>query len=135
MVERRSGHVAAVASLAAMLGLPAAGAYCASKSAVITLMESLRTDLYPLGVRVTTVCPSFVDTPMITDEERATMKHLMTADAAAQRIAHAIERGRAEYWFPWQEWLLVRLIRCAPLAVSRRIMAYIPEMEDTVLEE
>lgn len=131
MVERRSGRLAAVASMAAMIGLPAAGAYSASKAAVVTFLESLRVDLHPYDIKVTAVCPGFVDTPMITDEERATLKGLVSADSAARRIAWAVERGRAEHWFPWQTWFMCRLARSLPPNIYRLVMAHYPEMEET----
>ena len=93
MVRRQRGHLAAVSSLAGLLGLPGAAAYCASKQAVVTLMQSLRLDLHRLGIRVTVVCPGYVDTAMITEEERATVRGLVSADDAALRVAWAIERG------------------------------------------
>lgn len=131
MIERRRGHIAAVSSLGAAIGLRGAGAYCASKSAVVTLMESFRLDLAPLGIRVTTLCPSFVDTPMITDAERATLKNLLTADEAARRMARSIARGDVELWFPWHERWLIRLARWLPQPIFRRVMRSIPEMEET----
>ena len=130
MTERRRGHLAAVGSIAGMLGLPAAGAYSASKAAVVTLLESLRVDLYPLGVKVTAVCPGFVDTPMLTDQERATRKDLLGAAETARRISRAIERGRAEYWFPWRTRLLAATARLLPPGLYCRIMARVPAMEE-----
>lgn len=131
MVRRRSGHLAAVASIAGMLGLPAAGVYSASKAAVITLLESLRVDLHPLGVRVTAVCPGYVDTPMITDEERATTKNLLTARETARRIARAVARGQAVCCFPRRTRFLVRIARLLPPGLYRRIIARYPDMEET----
>lgn len=131
MVRRRTGNVAAVASIAGALGLPGGGAYCASKAAIVTLLESLRVDLHPFGVKVTTVCPGYVDTPMITDEERATVSGLMTAENAARRISRAIERGRCEDWFPWQMHISTRLVRLLPFGLFRRVMAHFPPMEET----
>ena len=131
MVERNQGHLVGVASLGAMIGLPGAGAYCASKSAVVTLLESLRIDLRKTKIRVTTVCPGFVDTPMITDEERRTLSHLLSAEQAANRIVRAIERGRAEYWFPWQLWIQLRLLRGAPHWLYKLLAPLVEEMEET----
>lgn len=131
MIQRRHGHIAAVSSIAALVALPAAGVYRASKAALVALMDSLRVDLHPLGVKVTLIGPGFVDTPMITDEERATANDLVTAEDAARRIGHAIERGRAQCWFPWQTWLLARAARWLPWGVYRRVMSGYPEMEET----
>jgi short-subunit dehydrogenase len=131
MVHRQSGRVAAVASVAGMLGLPGASAYCASKQGVVTFLQSLRLDLWRLGIRVTTVCPGYVDTAMITDEERATVHDLVSAGEAALRIAWAIERGRAEYWFPRWTAFQVRLARWLPPRLYTRILSRYPEMEET----
>jgi short-subunit dehydrogenase len=131
MVARRAGRLVAVSSIAGMLGLPGAAAYCASKAAVTTLLASLRVDLYPLGVRVTAVCPGFVDTPMITDEERAARKDILTPADAADRICRAVERGRAEAWFPRGTWWMARLARALPPTIYRWVMARVPDMDET----
>jgi short-subunit dehydrogenase len=131
MIRRGSGHLAAVASIAALVALPAAGVYRASKAAVVALLDSLRVDLAPLGVRVTLIGPGFVDTPMLTGEERKTIKNLVTAEEAARRIARAVERGQAECWFPRSTWLLARAAQWLPWGLYRRIMAGYPEMEET----
>jgi short-subunit dehydrogenase len=135
MVRRGQGHLAAVSSLAGMLGLPGAAAYSASKRGVVTLMESLRADLWRQGVKVTTVCPGYVDTPMITAEERATLHCLVTAAEAARRIAWAIQQGRAEYWFPWWTAFQVRLAQWLPPALRARILSGYPEMAETELPD
>lgn len=131
MIQRKRGHVAAVCSIAARLGLPVAGAYCASKAAVRTLLESLRVDLHPHNIQVTTVCPGHVDTPMITDEERETVKGLLTAPQAAERTCRAIQRGLAEDWFPRRTARMARLASTLPPGIYRRVMAHVPDMEET----
>jgi short-subunit dehydrogenase len=131
MIARRQGHIVAVSSIAGMIGLPAAAAYSASKAALVTYFQSLRVDLHPLGVKATVVAPGFVDTPMITDEERQTLKDLLTAELAAVRICTAIQRNRAIDWFPWQTWLVCRLFSLLPSGLYRRIITHIPEMEET----
>lgn len=130
MMQRQQGHLVAIASLAGMIGLPAAGTYSASKAAVVTLFQSLRVDLHPYGIKATVAAPGFVDTPIITDEERASVKDLLTAEQAAIRICTAIERNRALDWFPWQTWLACRLLSLLPSGLYRRLVANIPEMEE-----
>lgn len=130
MIRRGHGHLAAVASLAALVALPAAGVYRASKAAQLALLDSLRVELHPLGVRVTLIGPGFVDTPMLTDQERAAHKDLVSADDAAARICRAIQRGQAECWFPWRTWFLARLAGWLPWGLYRRVMAGYPEMEE-----
>jgi len=134
MIQRGRGHLAAVSSVGGMIGLPGAAAYSASKQGVVTLLQSLRADLWRTDIRVTAVCPGYVDTPMITADERATLRGLVSAEDAARRIAWAIERGRAEDWFPWWTALEVRLARLLPPRLAARILSRYPEMEETDYE-
>jgi short-subunit dehydrogenase len=127
MVGRGSGHIVAVASIAAMIGLPEVGAYSASKAAIVTLMQSLRVDLHRHNVKVTTICPGFVDTPLIAAHQRSVLRFVLSPAEAARRIARAIERGRAEYWFPWQTWLAARVARALPFRAYRWLCALVAE--------
>jgi short-subunit dehydrogenase len=131
MIARQQGHLVAVSSIAGMIGLPAAASYSASKAALVTLFQSLRVDLHPLGVKATIVAPGFVDTPMITDEERKTLPDLISAAQAAQAICRAIQGNRAVKWFPWQTWLACRLLSFLPSGLYRRAVAHIPDMEES----
>lgn len=131
MMKRRHGHIAAVASIAGMIGLPGAAAYSASKAAVITLFQSLRVDLHAHGIKAIVAAPGFVDTPLITDEERETLKDLISAEQAAEQICRAIEYDRAIHWFPWPTWLVCRLLSLMPGRLYRRLVANIPDMEET----
>jgi short-subunit dehydrogenase len=129
MLARGKGHLCGVASIAAVVGLPGNAAYCASKAAVVALLESLRLDCVPAGVGVTTAFPGLVDTPMITDEERA-HGGVMSADDAASRILLAIERGRAEVWFPWGTAAAARLARGLPPSVRDYFLRKQPRLRD-----
>ncbi len=77
MAQRGSGRLVGIGSVAGIRGLPGHGAYCASKAAVISYCESLRGELRASGVRVVTLCPGYVDTPL-TRENRYRMPFLMT---------------------------------------------------------
>src|SRR5262245_52632203 len=113
MLQRGHGHLAAIPSLAAYKGLPGESAYCASKAAVNVYMEGLRIQLRRRGIAVTTICPGFVQTPMI-EHEPWSKPWLMSADEAARRIVRALRRRRKVFNFPWQTSLLMRLSRWAP---------------------
>lgn len=123
MIERNQGHLVAVAGLAAAIGLPEAGAYCASKSAVVTLMESMAVDLKRHDIKVSTICPGFTNTPLVANYKRGDLLFLMSADEAARRTARAIERGRRHCSFPWRTWALLRMARLMPFSLYRRIIA------------
>ena len=113
MKEARRGTLAGIASVAGFRGLAGNGAYCASKSAVITWMESLRAELYGTGVSVVCVCPGYIDTPM-TRVNRFHMPFLISAEDAARRIARAIAAKRRLAVIPWQMALVSVLLRTVP---------------------
>ncbi len=114
MVERGHGHLAAVSSMAGYRGMPSAAAYSASKSAVTTFMEGLRLDLRRSGIDVTTIQPGFVATPM-TAKNRFKMPFLLTSFVAAERIACALAGKKRVYAFPWQAWLMMKLVAVLPV--------------------
>jgi short-subunit dehydrogenase len=93
MCAARRGALAGIASVAGMRGIPGAGAYSASKAAAITYLEALRIELKPSGVKVVTVCPGYVATPM-TAVNKYRMPFILPADVAARRIARVIDRVR-----------------------------------------
>ena len=131
MVRRRGGRLAAVSSIAGAVALPGSAAYAASKAAVTKLMECLGVDLRGLGIRVTTILPGYVNTAMITDEERATLGDLVTAEYAAEQIAWAVERGKREHWFPPRAWWSAKMAQRLPFSLYDRVMGRYPEMEET----
>jgi NAD(P)-dependent dehydrogenase (short-subunit alcohol dehydrogenase family) len=102
MLRRRQGQIAAIASLAGYRGLPALSGYCSSKAGVITLMESLRLDLAPQGIRCTMVCPGWIETGVY-DTLKSAKPGVMNVDSAARRIVHGIASGKKLIAFPW--WL------------------------------
>ena len=103
------------------LGLPASGPYCASKAALSTLFQSLRVELRGSGVRVTTIHPGFIKTPLTAGRERR-MPFLMEIGPAAEQIVRAVERGRSTYAFPWQLALIARVANSLPNPVRERIL-------------
>jgi short-subunit dehydrogenase len=113
MLKRRSGHLVAVSSVAALKGMPGESGYCASKSGVSAFMEGLRIQLRGCGVAVTTICPGFVKSEM-TAGHKFHMPFLLETDDAARRIARAIERKAKVYAFPWQTALALRAARFFP---------------------
>ncbi len=121
MLRRRRGHLAAVSSLAAYKGMPGESGYCASKAALNTYLEGLRIQLRDRGIRVTTICPGFVRTPM-TAVNKFHMPWLLEADEAARRIVRALARGQKVYNFPWQTVLLMKLTAWLPDWVMARTM-------------
>ncbi|OGS85814.1 MAG: short-chain dehydrogenase [Gallionellales bacterium GWA2_59_43] len=102
-----------IASVAGFRGLPGSGAYSASKAALISYLESLRQELRGSGVKVVTICPGYIRTPM-TDINPYPMPFMLGADEAARRIARTIERGCSFKVVPWQMALVGRLLKLLP---------------------
>jgi short-subunit dehydrogenase len=116
MLSRRLGHIVGVSSLAAYRGFPMTHAYCASKSGLNAFLEGLRAEIADRGIRVTTVCPGFVRTPMTAKNSNA-MPFLLEPDDAARRILRAVRAGRRVYNFPWPMAALMMLVRMLPSGV------------------
>jgi short-subunit dehydrogenase len=113
MVQRGSGRLAGIASVAGIRGLPGHGAYCASKAAAIAYCESLRGELRASGVKVVTVVPGYVATPL-TSRNRYPMPFLMRVEEFAERAFGAIESGASYRVIPWQMGIVARLLRLLP---------------------
>ena len=125
MRARGSGALVGIASVAGIRGLAGAGAYCASKSAVITWMESLRLELAGSGVDVITICPGYVATPL-NAASRHPMPFLLEAPEAARRIARAIAARRRVAIIPWQMRVVVFFLRRMPNWLFDRLFARAP---------
>jgi short-subunit dehydrogenase len=122
MLERGSGVIAGIASVAGYRGLAGAEAYGATKAAQINLLEALRVQVRRSGVRVTTVCPGFVRTEL-TAGNAFPMPFLMDADEAARAICDGLERGRTEIVFPLPMALLMKAARLVPVGLWARLWA------------
>ncbi|MFA5371924.1 MAG: SDR family oxidoreductase [Sideroxydans sp.] len=126
-VMRAAGHgrLVGIASVAGFRGLSGAGAYSASKAALISYLESLRVEMHGSGVRVVTVCPGYIRTPM-TDVNHYPMPFMLEVDAAAQRIARVIDRGISFAVVPWQMALVGRVLKLLPNWLYDRLFANAP---------
>ena len=117
MIDRRSGHIAIVSSVAGYSGLPTASAYGASKAALINMAEALKLDLEPYGVRVRIVNPGFVRTPL-TDKNPFPMPFLMDVEPAARRMIDGLlSSNRFEITFPRRFTYGLKVLRCLPRAL------------------
>ena len=122
MASRGSGTLVGIASVAGIRGLPGHGAYCSSKAAVIAYCESLRGELRPSGVRVVTLGPGYVDTPL-TRGNRYGMPFLMPAERFADAAFRAILAGRSYRVIPWQMGVVAKLMRALPNGLYDRFVA------------
>jgi short-subunit dehydrogenase len=121
MRERRSGTLVGIASVAGIRGLPGHGAYCASKAAVISYCESLRGECRPFGVKVVTIGPGYIATPL-TSKNRYKMPFLMQPGAFADKAYAAITAGVSYRVIPWQMGVVAKLLRTLPDRVFDRVL-------------
>lgn len=117
MAARGNGHIGTVCSLAALLPLPDSPGYCAGKAAARMYSLALRQKLKKKGVKITVICPGYLDTPMGRRVSTAT-PFLWTPERAAGHIARKIRGNPAEIVFPWPLALGIRLLDFLPRKVA-----------------
>lgn len=143
MVRQGSGHIVNTASAAGLVGEPGLAPYSVTKSAVISLSNALRAEGEALGVRVTVICPGFIDTAiyenaigMHIDKEEFLSKlpvKLVSAPDAARAMLSGVERNQAIVVFPFYArlaWWLVRLYPGSLARLHRRTLANLRAMRD-----
>ncbi len=121
MQQRGSGTLVGIASVAGIRGLPGHAAYCASKAAVISYCESLRGELRSSGLRVSTIAPGYVATPL-TARNRYPMPFLMRPEDFARQALRSIGKGTSYQVIPWQMGIVAKLLRALPNAVFDRVL-------------
>ncbi len=109
----KQGQLVGVASVAGIRGIPGSGAYSASKAAVISYCESLRTEMQHFNIHVSTIAPGYVRTPM-TELNQYKMPFLMDADVFAERFADAVAAKVRFKIIPWQMCVIARIMRLIP---------------------
>jgi len=125
MRAARRGTLVGIASVAGFRGLPGAGAYSASKAAAIAYLESLRVELRGSGIKVVTICPGYIKTPM-TKINPYPMPFILEADEAAKRMVYAIERQVACTVIPWQMGVIGHMLKLLPNWLYDRLFANAP---------
>jgi NAD(P)-dependent dehydrogenase (short-subunit alcohol dehydrogenase family) len=113
MIERGSGQLVAISSLAGFRGLPKSAAYCASKAGMTALFESVRLDVQHKGIDVTIIQPGFIKTPL-TNARASKMPFLMEIEDSIPLFLRAIEKRKKFAAFPWQLATVVRAGRYFP---------------------
>ena len=112
--ERKSGQISIVSSVAGYRGLPAGGAYCASKSALTSFTESLNFDMKRKNVRVSLISPGFIKTPM-TDQNDFPMTMIKTPEFAAEEIYNGLVKKNAfEIHFPKSFTFIMKILQILP---------------------
>ncbi|MFZ6727661.1 SDR family oxidoreductase [Undibacterium sp. MH2W] len=114
-----------IGSVAGIRGLPGAEAYSASKAAVISYCESLRVELKKTGIRVVTIAPGYIDTPM-TQVNSYRMPFLMPVETFATKAVATIASGRSYRVIPWQMGVVAKLLRLLPNTLYDLFFSHAP---------
>ena len=105
-----------IGSVGGIRGLPGSEAYCSSKAAVISYLESLRNDVRKYGISVTTICPGFVRTPLVAKNPYK-MPFILEPEEFAERAVKAILDKDSYRVIPWQMAWVARLLKILPDSV------------------
>lgn len=128
MVERKRGQIALMSSLAGFRGLANAPAYSASKVCVKAYAEALRMRYIEDGLKVSVICPGFVNS-RITDKNNFKMPMIMKGDKAARLIVKGLKKNKAIIAFPWPMAVAARLLGILPLWLVEIISNFMPKKE------
>jgi len=120
--EKKGGQISVISSVAGYRGLPAAGAYCASKSALTSFTESLYFEMKRKNVRVTLISPGFIKTPM-TDQNDFPMPMIKSPEFAAEQIyLGLIKKKGFEIHFPKAFTFIMKILRILPNNIYFKIV-------------
>ena len=112
--NKKSGQISIISSVAGYRGLPAAGAYCASKSALTSFTESLYFEMKRINVRVSLISPGFIKTPM-TDKNDFPMPMIKSPEFAAEKIYNGLIKNKSfEIHFPKIFTFIMKVIQLLP---------------------
>ena len=120
--DKKSGQIAIISSVAGYRGLPAAGAYCASKSALTSFTESFYFEMKKKNVRLTLISPGFIKTPM-TDQNDFPMPMIKSTEFAAEQIYVGLIKKRGfEIHFPKAFTYIIKTLRILPYKIYFKIL-------------
>ena len=115
--DKKNGQISIISSVAGYRGLPAAGAYCASKSALTSFTESLHFEMKRINVRVSLVSPGFIKTPM-TDQNDFPMPMMKSPEFAAEQIYIGLVKKKSfEIHFPKTFTFFMKILRILPISI------------------
>ena len=120
--QKKVGQISIISSVAGYRGLPAAGAYCASKSALTSFAESLHFEMKRKNVRVSLISPGFIKTPM-TDQNDFPMPMIKSPEFAADQIYNGLlKKSGFEIHFPKVFTFFMKFLRILPSSIYFRFL-------------
>ena len=125
MLKNQSGQIALMSSLASFRGWPGAPAYSASKAFVRVYGEALRGSLKDQGIKVSVICPGFIQTPMTTVNPYP-MPFMISAEKSAAIIAKGLKGNKGRIAFPWPMYIMAGFIGLLPDFIAQFLLRFSP---------
>ncbi len=120
-LEKKSGKIVFISSLASLLSMPSSKAYSSSKRALNAYAEGLRYKYKNDGIKVINILPGFIKSEM-TDKNSFKMPFLLSTEAGAKRIYDAIEGEKRFYPFPLRFYCIIKLLNLLPQFLRDKII-------------
>lgn len=111
--EKIDKKIVFISSLASLITLPSSIAYSTSKRAMNSYAEGLRFFLKPYGVKITTILPGFIETPL-THKNKFNMPFILPLEKGVEQIYDAIEDNKVFYPFPYIFYILIKILNLLP---------------------
>ena len=127
MISQKYGHIVNTSSMAGLVGFPGAGAYCATKFAVVGLSEALRAEARQYGIGVSVICPGLINTNIVCDgrtclpengvANRCTVEKFFkdygrSPEKVARAVLMAVRKNKAVVpvgFEAWTQWFVKRI--------------------------
>jgi short-subunit dehydrogenase len=125
LIANQGGHIVGIASLASYRGFPRLTVYSASKAGMVKYLEGVRAENRKKGIVVTTICPGFIKTPMVTEKyipAWAPKPLLMDVEVSTKKIMKAIQKKKSQYVYPLPMALLAKLGLIIPNALYDKVI-------------
>ena len=103
MINNGGGQIVGIASAASYRGIPNLAVYSATKAGIVRYLEGVRVENNAKGIVVTTICPGFIKTPMVTNKDipkGTPLPFMMDVEKSTKKIISAIEHKRSHYTYP-----------------------------------
>ena len=112
MKEQKCGSLVCISSVASYVPLPFHGGYTGSKIAIRMIFDSWRPTLQRQNIKTISICPGFVDTPIVKGPARKLP--MKSPDKAAERFVKIISKGKNTYVYPWHYKILIFIAKVIP---------------------
>jgi short-subunit dehydrogenase len=100
MVQRRSGHIVNIASLAGMVAVPGQVVYAGTKFAVVGLSTALADEVAPHGVTVSVVLPTFTNTELISGTHPSAAQKPVAPEDVAAAVVKLLDKPKIQVSVP-----------------------------------